>query len=74
MTSSAHHAFEPDYASPPGDTLRDRIAELFVTQAELAARMGLSAKHVNQIMQGLAPITPETAVALERVTSIPAAF
>lgn len=74
MTSRTHHTFEPDYVSPPGDTLRDRIAELFVTQAELAARTGLSTKHVNQIMQGLAPITPETAVALERVTSISSAF
>jgi len=72
--TSAHHAFKPDYVSPPGDTLRERIAELSVTQAELAARAGLSTKHVNQIMQGLAPITPETAVALERVTSVPASF
>jgi HTH-type transcriptional regulator/antitoxin HigA len=74
MTSRTHHTFEPDYVSPPGDTLRDRIAQLFVTQAELAARTGLSTKHVNQIMQGLAPITPDTAVALERVTSISSAF
>ena len=74
MTSRAHHAFNPDYASPPGDTLRDRIAELSVTQAELAARTGLSTKHINQIMQGLAPVTPETAVALERVTNISSLF
>jgi HTH-type transcriptional regulator/antitoxin HigA len=73
-TGIHHHAFDPDYVSPPGATLRDRIAELSVTQADLAARTGLSTKHVNQIMQGLAPITPETALALERVTSIPAGY
>jgi HTH-type transcriptional regulator/antitoxin HigA len=66
--------FRPDYAIPPGETLRDLIAQQSVSQAELAARAGLSAKHVNQIMQGLAPITPETAIVLERVTGVEAGF
>lgn len=74
MTSSDTHAFRPDYAVPPGETLRYRLAELSLSQADLAARTGLSTKHVNQIMQGRAPITLDTAVALERVTSLPARF
>jgi HTH-type transcriptional regulator/antitoxin HigA len=74
MNRSENHPFQPDYASPPGDTLRDRLAELNLSQAELAARAGFSSKHVNQIMQGLAPITPETAIALERITGLPARF
>jgi HTH-type transcriptional regulator/antitoxin HigA len=45
-----------------------------MTQAELAERTNLSTKHVNQIVQGVASITPETALALERVTGAPAAF
>ena len=32
----------------------------------------MSTKHVNQIIQGIAPITQETAVILERVTGMPA--
>jgi HTH-type transcriptional regulator/antitoxin HigA len=43
-----------------------------MSQADLARRAELSTKHVNQIIQGDAPITPETAVALERVTRVPA--
>jgi HTH-type transcriptional regulator / antitoxin HigA len=74
MTKTEMHVFRPDYASPPGETLRDRLAELNVTQAELAARASISSKHINQIMQGNAPITPETALILERITGTPASF
>jgi HTH-type transcriptional regulator/antitoxin HigA len=43
-----------------------------MSQADLAARSNLSTKHVNQIIHGIAPITHETALAFERVTSTPA--
>jgi HTH-type transcriptional regulator/antitoxin HigA len=65
-------AFRPDYAIPPGETLRDTIDALGMTQADLARRTALSAKHINQIVQGIAPITPETAIAFEHVTGVPA--
>lgn len=74
MTQTERHNFRPDFANPPGETLRDRIAELNVTQTELAARASISNKHINQIMQGHAPITPETAIILERITGTPASF
>lgn len=73
MTDTVDHLrFRPDYAVPPGETLRERLTELNLSQAELAARAGLSTKHVNQIMQGIAPITLETAIALDRITGVPA--
>lgn len=65
-------AFRPDYAIPPGQTLRDTINVLGMSQADLARRADLSPKHINQIVQGNAPITPETAIALEHVTGVPA--
>jgi HTH-type transcriptional regulator/antitoxin HigA len=71
-TETEAFPFQPDYAIPPGETLRDRIAEMNQSQAELALRAGLSTKHVNQIIKGSAPITLETAIALERITGIPA--
>jgi HTH-type transcriptional regulator / antitoxin HigA len=74
VSTTTNHPFRPDYAVPPGETLRDLITEQSVSQAELAARAGLSTKHVNQIMQGTAPITLETAIVLERVTGMPASF
>jgi HTH-type transcriptional regulator/antitoxin HigA len=64
--------YEPDHAVAPGRTLRSTLAERGLTQADLAERTGLSLKHINQIAQGVAPITPETALLLERVTDVPA--
>jgi HTH-type transcriptional regulator / antitoxin HigA len=72
MSHVSEHPFRPDYAVAPGKTLRRRLKEISVSQAELASRSGLSTKHVNQIMQGVAPITHETALVLERVTGMPA--
>ena len=66
--------YAPDYAIPPGETLRDTLEALEMTQADLARRTGLSTKHINQIILGGAPITPETALALERVTGVAAGF
>ena len=67
------HTFQPDYAVPPGESLRARLNEIGLSQSDLAVRSGLSAKHVNQIIKGLAPITHETAMTLELVTGTPAA-
>lgn len=74
MSELKSYPFRPDYVSPPGDTLRDLLKELNLSQAELATRAGLSTKHVNQILQGQAPITLETAIVLERITGMPASF
>lgn len=69
---SAQHAYRPDYAVPPGESLREAIEALGMTQADLARRTGLSTKHINQIIQGDASISPDTALALEHVVGIPA--
>jgi HTH-type transcriptional regulator / antitoxin HigA len=67
-----HVAYEPDCAVPPGDTLLETIERLGMDQRELAKRTGLSVKHVNQIIKGVASITPDTAILLERVTGVAA--
>jgi HTH-type transcriptional regulator / antitoxin HigA len=64
--------YDPDHAVPSGVTVRSTIGAIGMTQADLAARAGLSVKHINQIVQGIAPITPETALAFEKVTGVPA--
>ena len=66
--------YRPDYAIPPGDTLRAVIEANRMTQADLSRRAGMSSKHINQIIQGIASITPDTALALERVLGVPAQF
>ena len=70
--SEARHAYRPDYAVPPGQTLQETIDALGIDQRELALRTGLSAKHINQVIKGVASITQETAIRLERVTGVPA--
>jgi HTH-type transcriptional regulator / antitoxin HigA len=66
------YAYEPDYAVPPGQTLQEAIDALGMDQRELAVRAKLSSKHVNQIVKGVATLTQDTAIRLERVTGVPA--
>lgn len=72
QTNEAVFRYEPDYAVPPGETLAEVLESRGMSQADLARRTGLSAKHINLILKGSASITPETALKLENVLSIPA--
>lgn len=74
MASNPRLRFTPDYAIPPGDTLRETLEALGMTQTDLAARAGRPVKTINEIVQGQAAITPDTALQLERVLSVPASF
>jgi len=74
MSSTNTNKFVPDYAVPPGETLLDTIEALGMSQAELAERTGRPKKTINEIIKGKAPITPETALQLERVLGVPARF
>lgn len=59
---------------PPGLTIAETIDALGISQGELAARLGMSLPTVNKIINGKAPILPETALGLERVLGIAATF
>lgn len=63
---------ETDYAVAPGRILDEWLDENEWTQTELARRLGCSVKHVNQVVNGVASLTPAFAVELERVTRVPA--
>ncbi len=63
---------DTDYAVPPGETLRELLDERGLTQRDLARRADLSPKHVNRLLQGLVPLSPDVAQRLERVTGTPA--
>lgn len=60
--------------SCPGDTLLETINFKGMSQSELAMRMGRPVKTINEIIQGKAAITPETALQLERVLGASASF
>lgn len=74
MARQIQNEYAPDVVSAPGDTLSDALEALGMTQKELAGRTGLSRKTVNQIIKAKAPITPETALHLERALGMPARF
>lgn len=64
----------PDSVSSPGETLQEILTERNLTQADLAERTGRPKKTINEIVQGKAPITPETAIQLQRVLNVSAQF
>lgn len=66
--------FSPDYIPPPGATIADLLDEQEMTQTELARRLGVSLKHLNQVVKGSASISAELALGLEKVFSAPADF
>jgi HTH-type transcriptional regulator / antitoxin HigA len=63
---------DTDYATPPGEILRELLDEQGSTQRDLARRADLSPKHVNQLIHGLVPLTADVAQRLEFVTGVPA--
>ncbi len=73
MTEQAP-AFQPDWVSPPGDTIADLLEEKGWTQAEFAQRCGYTTKHVSLLINGKASITEDTALKLERVLGGSARF
>ncbi len=74
MTEKKTTQFLPNYVSPPGDTLAETLEMKGMSQADLALRLGMAPKTVNEIVKGKAPITPETAIKLEQVLGVPASF
>lgn len=72
MSETTARPFTPDYATPPGETLAEWLDEQSMSQVELATRLGMSPKVVNQIIHGIAPLSQDTALNLERITGIPA--
>lgn len=69
---NSQSAFQPDYAVPPGQVLDEHREAMGMTQAELAQRIGFSPKHVNRLLGGKEPVTPETALKLEAVFGLAA--
>lgn len=71
---TSHGEYRPANVSPPGHTIADVIEERGLRQAELATRMGVSAKFISELVTGKASMTPATALSLERSLDVPAEF
>jgi plasmid maintenance system antidote protein VapI len=66
--------FNPDYAVAPGATLKELLEERGISQSALAVRTGMAEKTISQIVNGIAPITYETAEKFELALGAPANF
>lgn len=74
MANVLQNEYHPEFVSPPGETLLETLDTFGMSQAELARRMSRPVKTINEIIQGKAAITAETALQLEQVLNIPASF
>lgn len=74
MIDNAQNEFQPDYVSPPGETLLETIEAMGMSQSALAERTGRSKKTINEIIRGKAPITQKIALEFEKVLGVPAGF
>lgn len=66
--------FMPVVAIPPGESIRENMIYLGMDQEELAARLGITPKHLSNIINGNASLTHEMAIKLEDVIGPSAEF
>ena len=59
--------FRPDWASAPGETIADLLAERHISISGLAEQLGQTTNSVHELLQGRAAITLATARSLRRV-------
>lgn len=74
MAEARNCTFMPNFAVPPGETLKETIESMGMTQEELAQRTGRHKEMINEIIKGKAAITPEIAIQLESFLRVPASF
>jgi len=61
-------------ATPPGATIKEQLMDRGMSQKEFAARMDMSEKHISKLINGEVQLTPDVALRLEIVLSVPAKF
>lgn len=74
MVESTKNEYNSDFATPPGVILEEILEDLGISKKEFAERCGLSTKHVSQIINAKASITPDTAIRFERVLNVKASL
>ncbi len=73
-TLKRKYAFSPDYTVAPGVTLTETLATKRMSQSDLSLRTGLTEKTISQIINGVAPISYDTALKLQAALGVPARF
>ncbi|MDA3872212.1 MAG: HigA family addiction module antitoxin [Candidatus Marinimicrobia bacterium] len=68
------YEFYSNLAIPPGETLLELLEYNNFTQVDLAKRMDISKKHINEIIKGKATISYETSIKLETIFGLKSNF
>jgi len=74
MSPQKYHRYNPDYAIAPGETVKELLENRCMSQSDLASRADRPVKTINEIINGKAAITPETAIQFEKILGQPASF
>lgn len=64
--------FTPEWAVSPGHLIQRELDAGGFSQTDVASRTNLSTKHLNQVLKGHVPLSPDVGLALERVLGVPA--
>ena len=74
MARERKYKYAPDKVFPPGETLREVLEEIGMSEAEFAGRMAADVKEIRSIVKGETPVTADIARRMERVLGVPASF
>lgn len=68
------YEYKGEAASAPGDTLKETLEAIGMSQSDLCRRTGLTAKTISGIINGREPLSQQTALQLETVLGVPASL
>jgi HTH-type transcriptional regulator / antitoxin HigA len=72
MENREYYAYKPDYAVHPGEYLEEILEVREIKKKDLSERIGISVKHLSQIINKQALLTSELSVQLERTLGVSA--
>lgn len=72
--TATNSTFHPDWVSPPGDTILERLTECDISRQQLADKLNLALYQVHQLVAGTLPITRELAERLHKTIGGSTAF
>ncbi|MDR0849204.1 MAG: ImmA/IrrE family metallo-endopeptidase [Propionibacteriaceae bacterium] len=64
----------PNYAVPTGEFIQEWMDDNGVNAAEMSRRLGVTPKHVSELLRGKVGLSADMAITLERVTGITSRF
>lgn len=69
-----NETFQPNWTSPPGETIRDILEDRNLSLIEFADQIGFIPSHANDLLHGNLPLTRELALQLEYTLGASAEF